>query len=491
MMPRPLVRRGATELYGCERTTWNGGAVSREPTAEATAPLPAIGARVGAYRVVRTRGDDAVLAREDGGREALLVFGERNAMQLEARTLRELTSVVPVSRVLDAGEHPEHGAWIALEAQKSASVGVATLEGLDLRTVRAMAALLDLLAALERQRLSFAPKAEDVEIAPEGLRVLRLRALSPLGPHDRLDARAALQAVSGRIFDDRLAPEILRLLLPSKARRETTIDAVRAELKAAIVAVGAPDDERVAALTDAGLARDQNEDAVATFTLEDPAGGEAIVAIVCDGVSSAQLAAQASRLAVDSLREVLTSEGVGDPAHALSCGITQAHDALCDIQRLRGGIVVGTTVVAAVVRGRRATIAWVGDSRAYALSHGAGAQLTRDHSWLVDAVENGNATLEEALRSPYAHALTRCLGPLEGGDPEHARPDILEIDLTPGFLVLCTDGLWNYAADTTALAKVAASAREQNPTAVARALMSHALLSGAHDNVSVAVIAIP
>jgi serine/threonine protein phosphatase PrpC len=147
-----------------------------------------------------------------------------------------------------------------------------------------------------------------------------------------------------------------------------------------------------------------------------------------------------------------------------------------------------TTAVAATIVGGRITIGWVGDSRAYWIGDEAPVLLTHDHSWLEEALAAGVATWEEAVRSPFAHALTRCLGPLEGGDESHAEPEVVEVTIRGhGYLVLCTDGMWNYAPSPE---EIAALVRIGGPDAraIARALVATALSRGGQDNVTVAVI---
>ena len=94
---------------------------------------------------------------------------------------------------------------------------------------------------------------------------------------------------------------------------------------------------------------------------------------------------------------------------------------------------------------------------------------------------------EDALKAPEAHAITRCLGPLNDGVPE---PTILSVPLAgPGRLLLCTDGLWNYAPGTDQLAGlVRAAAADDDALGVCRSLVEFALSKGGRDNITVALI---
>jgi serine/threonine protein phosphatase PrpC len=101
-------------------------------------------------------------------------------------------------------------------------------------------------------------------------------------------------------------------------------------------------------------------------------------------------------------------------------------------------------------------------------------------------------TEDEAMLAPLAHALTKCLGPLEVGEEGRIReiePDVRARDLPiDGHVVLCSDGLWNYfphAADVAELVKSAGPGA--TPPTIARLLVHHALARGGMDNTTVAV----
>jgi serine/threonine protein phosphatase PrpC len=159
----------------------------------------------------------------------------------------------------------------------------------------------------------------------------------------------------------------------------------------------------------------------------------------------------------------------------------------------------GTTIVVGFVWRRRLTVGWVGDSRAYWVAEHGSELLTRDHSWANDAVARGEVTEEEAKRSPLAHALTRCLGPLELAEEGNApasppritdvEPDVRTRDLPgPGWIILCSDGFWNYFPQAGTVAELVRSAgADASPGLVARRLVVRALAAGGQDNTTVLV----
>jgi serine/threonine protein phosphatase PrpC len=263
---------------------------------------------------------------------------------------------------------------------------------------------------------------------------------------------------------------------------------------------------------DPGLRRPHNEDAFAVAT--GTTGGEKwAVLVVCDGVSSSTHAEQASSIAAktacDTLAHFARSGDVSHeaPAGAVATAIRAAHVAICaqgidtPVTNDAGGHAnpPGTTIVVGLVWRRRLTVGWVGDSRAYWVAEHGSELLTRDHSWANEAIARGEVTEEEAQRSPLAHALTRCLGPLDseeaGGSPTGSRriadvePDVRTRDLPgPGWILLCTDGFWNYFSEAGVVADlVRAVEADASPGLVARRLVVQALAAGGQDNTTVLV----
>ena len=257
---------------------------------------------------------------------------------------------------------------------------------------------------------------------------------------------------------------------------------------------------RIAVGVHPGLRRDHNEDAVGFASGTTRRGLPYRVLVVCDGVSSSSRAEQASQIAARLIRDELarfcegegvTFEGARD---AMTAAIEGAHSEICaQGAGLGAAEPPGTTCVAALVLRDRLVVGWAGDSRAYWITERGIELLTRDHSWVNDTVARGEATREEAMRSPHAHALTRCLGPLEaleaGQAHEPVSPDVVGRRLmAKGVLLLCTDGLWNYYPIPEQMAAlIQRCGPSPTPDRLARFLVHKALSRGGQDNVSVAV----
>jgi len=253
------------------------------------------------------------------------------------------------------------------------------------------------------------------------------------------------------------------------------------------------------AVTDRGLRHWRNEDAVA-IVRSDRMGEPVFMVVVCDGVSSSQdpdLAARlASEAAAESLVRCLRSDiGSLDREAAMVAAIQEAHGRVCaqPFRHDRRMDPPSATIVAALLVGGRATIGWLGDSRAYWVADDEAELLTHDHSWLNEVVERGELSLDEAATSPYAHAITRCLGAVHVQRRTSAvEPSVIHVELPPGArLVLCSDGFWNYVPEPHQVAQLVRKQRATTALALARELVDHAVSRGGHDNVTVAVAWLP
>ena len=169
----------------------------------------------------------------------------------------------------------------------------------------------------------------------------------------------------------------------------------------------------VAGVTDRGIRHERNEDAFALATAETPAG-PAVIAVVCDGVSSAdrpdEASLEAARAAVYELAEA--AQAGADLAAASRQAIESARDAVIGLSE-DPEETPAATYVSAVVTPGTITLCWMGDSRAYWLSAGPEPMaqlLTRDDSLAEEMVAQGLLPEADALESPQAHVVTRWIG---------------------------------------------------------------------------------
>ncbi|MEO6420953.1 MAG: PP2C family serine/threonine-protein phosphatase [Polyangiaceae bacterium] len=370
-------------------------------------------------------------------------------------------------------------------------------------------ALLGMAEKFEAAGLSWRPLPSDFLV--DGARTLLLERASGVQKMDwpnAFDVSRVLHAFGEVVVPEPVAkapPRLMRLLVPhlasSKMRK---VALARAELEAVALLVALPPEDapNAALLCDPGLKRAHNEDATA-FAAGLIGDEPWTVLVVCDGVSSSVHAEQASAIAAKTACDALAHFArSGDIIHepsgrAVELAIRAAHLAICThpIERTSPTGQTnppGTTIVLGLVFRRKLTVGWVGDSRAYWLTANGAELLTRDHSWVNEVVARGEMTETEALKEPQAHALTRCLGPLENdGTLDPVEPEVrVRLLAGAGHVVLCSDGLWNYFGDAGALATLLRSAGPVAPPPhLARHLVNHALARGGHDNVSVAVYA--
>jgi serine/threonine protein phosphatase PrpC len=317
-------------------------------------------------------------------------------------------------------------------------------------------------------------------------------------------------------------------------------------------AAGDPSDDRVevdlgrvAGVSDRGLVHRVNEDGMGLAFAPWP------VAVVCDGVSTAPESGPAARAAAAAATEVLCgtqtaagqtaaaqtaaaqtaagqtaagqtaaaqtasaqtaagqtaagqtaagqtaaapaedADGAPDVAGVLVAAAAAAQRAMLRRPVTGDGSAPSATFAAAVVAARELTVGWLGDSRVYLLGADGPMLLTADDTLAARRARAGLIPPEAAETGPGAHTITRWLGRDNGGD---ATPHLSSARLTgPGRVVVCSDGLWNYASDPAVLAgHVADLPADAAAIDVARHLTDVALRAGGRDNITVVVLDIP
>ena len=235
-----------------------------------------------------------------------------------------------------------------------------------------------------------------------------------------------------------------------------------------------------AGVSDRGLKHQRNED---RFAMRQAGAG--YVLVVCDGVSSSTESELASSAVAEHVSQALESalrrHSASSPERTVRVAIQEAQAAVAATTASGQPDPPSTTVVAALVNGVDATIGWAGDSRAYWIGAGGEAQqLTTDHSWMNEVVAAGVVTREEAAHSPNA----RWLG-ADAGD--NAEAEVMHFKIPgPGYLLLCTDGLWNYAEEAAELGHLL-----EGPDAlidITRRLIDLANARGGHDNITAVLL---
>lgn len=237
------------------------------------------------------------------------------------------------------------------------------------------------------------------------------------------------------------------------------------------------------AVSDRGRTHPRNEDAFAVQ------GGDEVAAVVCDGVSTTVNPDRASQAAADAALAVINADRRDAPLRLVDA-YAAARTAVEAVEGDPRPPALGwpsCTFLACIVAAMVVDVATSGDCRTYWLpATGDPALLTEDDSWAAEQVSTGAMSADDAYASPMAHTITRWLG--RDADPGW-RPRLVRFAAPgPGRLVLCSDGLWNYARTAT---DVAAAAGPGEALGVARRLTSFANDRGGHDNITVVVIDLP
>ncbi|MFF1923536.1 PP2C family serine/threonine-protein phosphatase [Streptomyces sp. NPDC058221] len=256
----------------------------------------------------------------------------------------------------------------------------------------------------------------------------------------------------------------------------------------------------VAAVTDRGLRHHRNEDSFAISTTALPDGTPAVLAIVCDGVSSASRPDAASAAATTAANEsLLESLPRGThPQQAMHEAIVAAAESVNLLAQEPGRSPENEahrqqnspacTLVGAIMANSLLVVGWVGDSRVYWVPEDRAsppARLTEDDSWAAQMVAAGLMNEAEAYADERAHAITGWLG----ADAYELEPHTASFKPDrPGVVVVCTDGLWNYAESAAEMADAVPTDAYERPLHGAQVLVGHALDGGGHDNVTVALL---
>jgi serine/threonine protein phosphatase PrpC len=215
---------------------------------------------------------------------------------------------------------------------------------------------------------------------------------------------------------------------------------------------------------------------------EDSAYAGPELLVLCDGMGGHAAGDVASSLVVGELVH-LDGEGDGadDMLDVLKDSIAQANERLAEVSHESAeSSGMGTTCIAMLRSGSKLAVANIGDSRAYLRRGNRVTQITRDHSFVQQLLDEGRINATEALHHPQRSLVTRVLT----GKPDD-HPDLSVRELRPGDrLLLCSDGVTDYVAEDT----VADILRSQGSAGdIADQLIAISLRASTRDNITVVV----
>lgn len=249
----------------------------------------------------------------------------------------------------------------------------------------------------------------------------------------------------------------------------------------------------VACASHIGLRHETNQDAAA---LGIDGSGHHIVLVVADGVSSTEGAEECARVASHTARDYLTAtmdQGLpindDDTVTLFERTFQKAHEAVVS----GSGPIGACTLAVAVATHDRIVVGNIGDTRTYWFpDDGDPVRLSIDDSMAQAQMDLG-LSREEAERGMGAHAITKWIG----ASATDVAPRVMAYQpQQSGWLLVCSDGLWNHVPDAGDLARLMADLVSKahtddhghaSPAGVANGLIAHANNCGGHDNITVAL----
>lgn len=232
---------------------------------------------------------------------------------------------------------------------------------------------------------------------------------------------------------------------------------------------------QIRGLTDKGKVRKTNQD---NFYIADNSKW----CIIADGMGGHNGGETASITAIDVIKESIITK----PSNIDEClqnSIHFANKTVYDMSLHVDGLIgMGTTAVICYFSGRTATIANVGDSRAYHLSELGFRQVTHDHSIVQQLVDLGKITASEAKTHPQKNLITRAIG-----TEPNIEVDITHITYKKGdYFLLCSDGLTSFVDDEV----IKQTIKNNDIDTAVKELINIANNSGGMDNITVILIQI-
>ena len=203
--------------------------------------------------------------------------------------------------------------------------------------------------------------------------------------------------------------------------------------------------------SDRGKVRERNEDSFLCHSFDN---SDVSLLIVADGVGGYAGGAEASQLAVETMRVsvekalLLAHSGGGYAEQWLQLTLKQAmSDANSEIIQQQNTDIklnnMSSTVVALLIKSNEMVLGHLGDSRCYQYVDQSLRQLTEDHTYLQDMLNAGKISQHEFETLPMHNVISQALG-------LKIHPDILTqhfvFEKNTTFL-LCSDGLTNCLTD--------------------------------------------
>jgi PPM family protein phosphatase len=241
---------------------------------------------------------------------------------------------------------------------------------------------------------------------------------------------------------------------------------------------------RASGLSDVGKLREDNEDSFGIFNFSEGNSTPYKAMIVADGVGGHNAGEVASQKAVEIFAELLQKyvHNEMSPGRFLHEIIIKVNSAIFNFKRKNAEYERMCTTLSALIiaPNMKYFIGHVGDSRVYLYRDKELSLLTRDHSAVQDAVDEGKITAKEAENHPDRSMITQAIGYQETVQVEIKSSYIKSNDI----FLLCSDGLSTYVArgDIENSLK-----KKKPPNVLCKDLIKKANYAGGKDNITVIV----
>ena len=265
----------------------------------------------------------------------------------------------------------------------------------------------------------------------------------------------------------------------------------------------APIKFKVAAKTDVGIVRTNNED---NFQISwdlsslpmrwinneiHQLGKKGCLLVVADGMGGANAGEVASQIAIDTIKNKFSPDEITDKIvssidaingfikEAIVSADSNIKQYAVEHPETKG---MGTTIVVAWIINDKLYIGWCGDSRAYLYNPAYGLlRITKDHSYVQQLVDSGKLSEDDAFDFPDSNIITQCLS----ASPQKCRPETISKPISlsnEDTVLLCTDGLCGMIRDSEINAILKES--DEDLTKTADSLVSGAIDASGADNVT-------
>ena len=258
----------------------------------------------------------------------------------------------------------------------------------------------------------------------------------------------------------------------------------------------------VAAVSHPGMSGKNNEDrySISAFSNPQDSSQPNLLAIIADGIGGHRAGEIAAEIAIETISQNIAASDASQPTRTLQAAIQEASQAIYQqAQSDTNQLGMGSTCACCWIIGNRLYTATVGDSRIYLVRNGAIQQISTDHTWVQEAIDQGDIDPGQARNHPNAHVIRRYLGSRQPVIPDlrlklNTLDNDQQAEANQGFtlqpedlLLLCSDGLTDLVEDQEILSYLKNRPME---TALEQ-LVAVSNQRGGHDNITIIGLQIP